>query len=325
MQLHLHLVRADLLQGLGQVDLLALHLVPLRLQLLVDVLAGDRPEELVLRSGLAGEPELDGVQLLRHRAHVRLILRRAREDARLVVLELAQVLRRRGHRQLAGQEIVAAIARLHLHHGAGLAQVVHVLREDDFHGRLLLVLHDGVGEQRQVAAALDGGRHLALVARAVSRDAPRDDLAPLGDEVLEVGRVLVVDLEVLVGAVAAHLAPAEAAAAAAVHVVAAAIAALAAIGAAIASAPCAFAVAAFLLVSAVHGHSTSGGSSTSSTSRSPRSRKPSKPAGSSRAARSGISGSPGSFTSASTARALTSTSSEIFTDWYLSTSSVMRR
>src|SRR5713101_8483124 len=77
----------------------------------------------------------------------------------------------------------------------------------------LLVRHDGVRQERQVAAALDGGGHFALVPRAVARDAAGDDLAALGDEVLQVGRVLVVDLEILVGAVAAHLAPAEAAAA----------------------------------------------------------------------------------------------------------------
>src|SRR4030081_3521497 len=78
----------------------------------------------------------------------------------------------------------------------------------------LRVLHHGVREQRHVAAALDGGGHLALVAGAVPRDAARHDLAPLGDEVLELGGVLVVHLQGLVGAVPAHLAPAESAAAA---------------------------------------------------------------------------------------------------------------
>src|SRR5438132_11753896 len=80
---------------------------------------------------------------------------------------------------------------------------------------LLGVLHHGVREQLHVAAALDGGGHLALVPGAVPRDAARHDLAPLGDEVLELGRILVVHLEALVGAVPAHLAPAESAAASA--------------------------------------------------------------------------------------------------------------
>src|SRR5947209_17917866 len=81
---------------------------------------------------------------------------------------------------------------------------------------LLRVLHHGVREERDVAAALDGGGHLALVPGAVPRDAARNDLAPLGDEVLELGRVLVVHLERLVGAVPAHLAPAESPAASAI-------------------------------------------------------------------------------------------------------------
>src|SRR5712664_2167085 len=92
---------------------------------------------------------------------------------------------------------------------------------------LLRVLHHGVREQRHVAAALDGGGHLALVPGAVPRDAARDDLAPFGDEVLELGGVLVIHLEALVGAVPAHLAPPETAAASALVAHPAAAAALA--------------------------------------------------------------------------------------------------
>src|SRR5215468_12757098 len=55
------------------------------------------------------------------------------------------------------------------------------------------------------ARALDGERHLALVLGAVAADAPGNDLAPVGDEVLERLRVLVVDLDLLVGAEAADL------------------------------------------------------------------------------------------------------------------------
>src|SRR6266511_3718236 len=73
---------------------------------------------------------------------------------------------------------------------------------------------DRVGQDRQHAGALDGRRHLALVEGAVAADAARDDLAALGEEVLELTLVLVVDLQRLVGAETAHLAPAEAAPAA---------------------------------------------------------------------------------------------------------------
>src|SRR6266536_2890429 len=90
---------------------------------------------------------------------------------------------------------------------------------------------DRVRQDRQHARALDGGRDLALVERAVAAVPPRDDLAALGQEVLELPLVLVVDLERLVGAEAAHLAPPEAAPAAA-HLVAAAAPAAAALPAA---------------------------------------------------------------------------------------------
>src|SRR5256885_2526283 len=104
--------------------------------------------------------------------------------------------------------------------------------------RLLLVLHQGEGKEGDDARALDGGSDLALVLGAVPRDAPRDDLPALGDEVLQLGAVLVVDFEVLVGAVAADLAAAEAAASAALvaHPAVAAISTVAAPSAATAAA-----------------------------------------------------------------------------------------
>src|SRR5262249_42799152 len=64
------------------------------------------------------------------------------------------------------------------------------------------------------ARALDGQRHLALVLGAVAADATRNDLAAVGDEVLERLRVLVVDEDLLVGAEAADLSAREAALAA---------------------------------------------------------------------------------------------------------------
>src|SRR6266545_3768528 len=50
------------------------------------------------------------------------------------------------------------------------------------------------------AGALDGQGDLALMTRAVARDAPRNDLAPIADEVLEGLRVLVIDGDRLVRA-----------------------------------------------------------------------------------------------------------------------------
>src|SRR5215468_495543 len=78
-----------------------------------------------------------------------------------------------------------------------------------------------VGDEGQAAGALDGHRHLALVLGAVPRDPPRDDLPPLGHEVLQHRLVLEVGVAALLGAEAAHLLAAEAAASAALLVVAA--------------------------------------------------------------------------------------------------------
>ena len=65
-----------------------------------------------------------------------------------------------------------------------------------------------VGQQRQLAGALDGRGDLALVPSAGAGDAPRADLALLGDEPAQAGHVLVIDLLDLVSAVRTWLAPA---------------------------------------------------------------------------------------------------------------------
>src|SRR5262245_2356834 len=98
-----------------------------------------------------------------------------------------------------------------------------------------------VGDEGQAAGALDGHRHLPLVLGAVPRDPPRDDLPPLGHEVLQHRLVLEVGVAALLGAEAAHLLAAEASAPTALLVVAARSAAAhpatAAIAAALATAP----------------------------------------------------------------------------------------
>src|SRR5438132_1339050 len=51
-----------------------------------------------------------------------------------------------------------------------------------------------VGQERHLASVLHGGGHVALVLRAVARDAPRPDLPPLRHELLEQADVLEVDV-----------------------------------------------------------------------------------------------------------------------------------
>ena len=56
------------------------------------------------------------------------------------------------------------------------------------------------GQQGDVARALDGERHLALMFRAVARNAAGQDLSALRDEAAELARVLIVDVIYLVHA-----------------------------------------------------------------------------------------------------------------------------
>src|SRR5215211_4258239 len=81
-----------------------------------------------------------------------------------------------------------------------------------------------VGDEGHVPRALDRQRHLPLVLGAVPGDPPRDDLPPLGDEVLEGVLILEVDQLDLLGAEAADLLSSEAAAASALLVIPAAFA-----------------------------------------------------------------------------------------------------
>src|SRR3954469_19496862 len=66
----------------------------------------------------------------------------------------------------------------------------------------------GVGQQREVSRALDRRRELTLVERLRARDAARDDLARLGDVLLERGEILVIDLLHTFGRETAELATA---------------------------------------------------------------------------------------------------------------------
>ncbi len=70
--------------------------------------------------------------------------------------------------------------------------------------RLLLARE---GDERDVPAPLHGNGDLSLMTGAVSRDASRQDFAPLSDEEPERFYILVIDKGRLVYAEAAHLFP----------------------------------------------------------------------------------------------------------------------
>jgi hypothetical protein len=66
-----------------------------------------------------------------------------------------------------------------------------------------------VWQQGNGPCTLNGMRQGPLVLGAGTRNAPRNDLASLGGEVLQRPGILVIDLKTLVGAESAYLAPVE--------------------------------------------------------------------------------------------------------------------
>src|SRR5512137_2790830 len=234
-ELHAHLEVAERLERLGEVDGAPVDLDAARGERLGEVHGGDGSVQLVLLAHLALERERGVGEAPGDGLGAGLELRGLGRGHRLLVLHLADVLGVGEDCQAAGDEEVAPVAGLHLHELAALAQVVHVFSEDELHVSLL-GRRNGVGQERQHAGPLDGGGHVALVLRAVAADAPGNDLAALGEEVLELPLVLVVDLGGLLGAEPADLAAAEAPPASTLLAVAVAAAATAAALVAVAAA-----------------------------------------------------------------------------------------
>ncbi len=58
----------------------------------------------------------------------------------------------------------------------------------------------GKWKNGNIARPLNSDRHFSLVFRAVSRDPSGNDLSPLGYEVSENPRILIVDIQFLIGA-----------------------------------------------------------------------------------------------------------------------------
>src|SRR5450432_2526352 len=202
-QLDLDLGEPERLDGLREVDLLGVDLDALLAERVGDVARRDRPVELVLLADRARDRDAH----LRERVRLGLgllgELGRARRDDALLVLDALDV----GGRRLEGvaprQEEVARVARLDVDDLARLAEVLHVVPENDLHD---LRSRDREGHDGEHARAVHRHRDLALVLRAVAGKTARRQLAAVGDEVLEEAGVLVVDLERLVSAELALLA-----------------------------------------------------------------------------------------------------------------------
>src|SRR5262249_19305477 len=204
-QPHLDVVRSDCLDRLREVDGAPIDAVTLARERFGDVQSSDRSIELFLLADLAPKLQLHRLKLLRFRLSLILELLLARRDNLLVVLHLTEVFFIRHHRHLPRKKKVAAVSVLDGDNVARLAQFLNILSQDDFHRALPLAGNNHVGNERQTAGAFDRHRHLSLVPRAVSGDPPRDDLASLGDEVLERRLILKVHLGVFFRAEPADL------------------------------------------------------------------------------------------------------------------------
>jgi hypothetical protein len=89
----------------------------------VDVLVGDRAEELAVLAGAHLEHELHARELVGDRGRRLLLAQSLVRDHALLVLELVQVPDARLDGETARQEVVAGVARLHLHDVADRAEV----------------------------------------------------------------------------------------------------------------------------------------------------------------------------------------------------------
>src|SRR4051794_39551619 len=120
------------------------------------------------------------------------------------MLRLGDRARRRRLGELAGDEVVAKVARRDVDHVAALAERLDGLEQDGLcHG---LALGD-VGEEPELTRALDRSRELRLMPAACARDASRADLALLAHVPPERAELLVVHVLDLVAAERARLSP----------------------------------------------------------------------------------------------------------------------
>ncbi len=132
-QLDRHVELAQRLQRLFQRDLAPVDGVALLPELVRDVARCDRAEEVVVLAHLALEDQLDGLQLLREVLGDDLLLGQPADGRALHLLDDGLVGGGRLYGELAGQQVVAAVAVGDLNHIAAVAELVDVFLEYDFH------------------------------------------------------------------------------------------------------------------------------------------------------------------------------------------------
>src|SRR5208282_179605 len=165
-----------------------------------DVRRTDRAEQPTARARAPAHPHLQALEPSRHGLRV---LDAADLPGRAGPLDQLDLLLRAAgpvHREAARDQVVAAVARRHVHHVTGCAETAHFLGEDELQ-RCTTHLPDSlarrarVRKQRHLAGVLDRRRDVPLVARAVACHPPGADLAAVRDVLAEQAGVLVVDVD----------------------------------------------------------------------------------------------------------------------------------
>src|SRR6476659_9175597 len=194
MQRDLETVLTDILQRtLRHANRRFLNVESLFLERLGDIRVGDRAEQFAVDTSLLRDLNRESLELLRFllRSRELLVLRFFQLGAPL--LELRQILAGGTLRLALRDQIIARKAIPHLDDVSERAKVRDLFQKNDLHGPPRS-MHVGVRQQREITRALDRNGELPLVARLGARDARRNDLAVLVDEILQHTQVFVVDL-----------------------------------------------------------------------------------------------------------------------------------
>src|SRR5215207_6699342 len=168
-----------------------------------DLRGRDRPEQAALLAGLGRDHHLERLQVAGDGAGLLQVGDLALDPPGPDPLRLADRAGGGQAGQVAGQQVVAAVAGRDVDDVPGRPDPPDLLIQDDLHWALL---SNGVREQGHLPGVLDGGGDVALVLGAVAGDPAGADLAPVAHELAQQVDVLVVDVVLVLGAELAELA-----------------------------------------------------------------------------------------------------------------------
>src|SRR5687768_8080979 len=132
--MQLHGVLASLAdRAVRQADFRTLHRVAGLTQTFYDVAVADRAEQLAFATRLRGERELEAFELGGTRLRAAQLVLRDLFELGATGFERGDVFRRRHGGLALGQQVIAAVASLHLDAIADVAEVGNLLHENEFH------------------------------------------------------------------------------------------------------------------------------------------------------------------------------------------------